>query len=123
MYRHFSKRNKNSTWSKNTLGYAKALIKQGRMKEQGLHFYKLGRVKKTHDHDIPKNPDQPLELKEALEKNQKTKKKFDILPPSKKKMLYLWFLRAKLQETKKKRIKQILTAVLEGDRDIIRKEK
>jgi len=110
--RHFSKRNKNSSWSRNTLGYAKDLIKQGRMQEQGLHFYKLGKEKKTHDHDIPDNPDQPLELEKALGKNKKAKKIFDTLPPSTKKMLYRWFLRAKRPETKKKRIKQIITAML-----------
>jgi uncharacterized protein YdeI (YjbR/CyaY-like superfamily) len=117
--RHFSKRNKNSTWSKNTLGYAKDLIKEGRMQEQGLHFYKLGSKKKTHDHGIPKNPNQPIEIKKALAKNKKTGKIFDTLPPSTKKMLYRWFLSAKHPETKEKRIKQVITAVLEGDRDVI----
>jgi uncharacterized protein YdeI (YjbR/CyaY-like superfamily) len=118
--RHFSKRNKNSSWSRNTLGYAKDLIKQGRMQEQGLYFYKLGKGKKTHDHGIPDNPDQPPELEKVLLKNKKAKKIFDTLPPSTKKMLYRWFLRAKRPETKKKRIKQIITAMLEGDRDVIR---
>ncbi len=118
--RNFSKRTKNSSWSRNTLGYAKDLIKQGRMREQGLHFYKLGKEKKTHDHGIPENPDQPAELKKALTKNKKAKKIFDTLPSSTKKMLYRWFLRAKRPETKKKRIKQIITAMLTGDRDVIR---
>lgn len=118
--RNFSKRTKNSSWSRNTLGYAKDLIKQGRMQGQGLYFYKLGKARKTHDHEIPDNPDQPLELKKALAKNRKEKKIFDTLPPSTKKMLYRWFLRAKRPETKKKRIKQIITVMLVGDRDVIR---
>lgn len=118
--RHFSKRTKNSTWSRNTLGYAKTLIKEGRMREQGLHFYKLGSKKKPHDHGIPENPDQPLELKKALAKNPKAEKIFATLPPSTKKMLYRWFLRAKRPETKEKRSNQIITAMLKGDRDVIR---
>jgi len=118
--RHFSKRTNNSTWSRNTLGYAKELIKQGRMQEQGLHFFRLGLKKKTHDHNIPSNPNQPTELKVALNKNKKAAKVFETLPPSTKRMLYRWYLRAKRPETQKKRIKQIVTAMLEGDRDIIR---
>ena len=118
--RHFSKRTKNSSWSSNTLGYAKALTKQGRMQEQGLHFYRLGLKKKTHDHSIPKNPNQPIELKNALAKNKKVENIFDKLSPSTKKMLYRWFLHAKRPETRKKRINQIITAMLKGDRDVIR---
>lgn len=118
--RHFSKRTKNSSWSKNTLGYAKDLIKQGRMQEHGLHFYKIGLKKKTHDHGIPKNPNQPIELKNALVKNKKAENTFDKLPPSTKRMLYRWLLYAKRPETRKKRISQIITAMLKGDRDVIR---
>lgn len=33
--RRFSKRNKNSTWSDNTIGYGKQLIKEGRMTPEG----------------------------------------------------------------------------------------
>lgn len=79
--RYFSKRAKNSKWSANTQSYAKSLLKQGRMKEQGLHFYKLGLKKKTHDHGIPKNPRQPKKLKESLAKNKKAERLFAILPP------------------------------------------
>jgi len=118
--RHFSKRTKNSSWSKNTLAYAKKLVKEGRMQEQGLHFYELGLKKKTHDHGIPENPDQPLELKEALSKNKKAETVFNTLPPSTKKMLYRWFLHAKRPETRIKRINQIITSMLNGDRDVIR---
>jgi uncharacterized protein YdeI (YjbR/CyaY-like superfamily) len=118
--RHFSKRTKNSTWSDNTLSYARDLIEKGRMQEQGMFFYNLGKNKKTHDHGIPKNPDQPIEIKRALEKNKKAEKIFDKLPPSTKKMLYRWFLSAKREVTKIKRIQQIITAVLNKDKDIIR---
>jgi len=118
--RHFSKRTKNSTWSKNTLGYAKALIKNGQMQEQGLHFYNLGLKRKTHDHGIPRNPIQPAELKKSLAENKKAEDFFNKLPPSTKRMLYRWFLHAKRPETREKRIKQIITAMLKGNKDIIR---
>ena len=106
--RNFTKRNKNSRWSENTLRYGKELIKKGKMTPEGLRFYKLGFKKLPHDHDIPKNPNMPEELKKALSKNKKAKEKFDNLAPSKKKMFYRWIIRAKLLETKKKRIRKII---------------
>jgi len=106
--RNFSRRNKNSRWSNNTLGYAKELIQSGRMTEAGLHFYNEGRQKPTHDHGIPKNPEMPEQLKNALLKNKQKKAKFEKLAPSTKKMIYRQFLTAKRPETKIKRIKEIL---------------
>lgn len=40
--RHFSKRNRRSRWSNNTIRYAQELIKSRRIRAQGLKFYKLG---------------------------------------------------------------------------------
>lgn len=47
--RNFSKRNKNSKWSNNTIGYAEELIKQKRMTTVGLSFYKEGKKRPTKD--------------------------------------------------------------------------
>jgi len=105
----YSKRNeKTSKWSKNTLRYAKFLIKQGRMSSHGLTMYKIGIRKKPHDYGIPDNPKIPNELKKSLNKNKKAKVKFNLLPPSLKKMLYRSILKAKTPETKTKRIKEII---------------
>ena len=40
--RRFVRRGKNANWSKNTLGYAKDLIKSRKMTPHGLKFYKEG---------------------------------------------------------------------------------
>ena len=52
--RNFSLRGKNSSWSVNTLSYAKNLIKEKRMTPHGLKFYHEGRKKKAYDHGVPK---------------------------------------------------------------------
>lgn len=117
--RHLSKRNAHSKWSDNTLSYAKRLIAEGRMTPQGLHFYKLGLAKPTHDHGIPKNPDMPAELTAALSKNKKAQKNFSALAPSTKRMLYRWILRGKLPETRKKRIESIVAGAKKGNRNVI----
>ena len=117
--RNFSRRNKNSKWSDNTLRYAKQLAKQGKMTEAGLRFYREGLKKPTHDHGIPKNPTIPLELKQALAKDKNAKEVFDTFSPSKKKMLYRWILGARLAATRQKRIATILEAIRIGKKNII----
>ena len=102
--RTFTRRNKNSRWSDNTLAYAKKLIKEKRMAPLGLKFYKLGLQKPTHDHGIPKNPTIPLALAKALAGQSVAKKNFEGFPPSTKKMIYKWILRAKREGTKRERI-------------------
>lgn len=115
--RHFSKRTKNSTWSDNTLRYARELIAQGKMTKEGMRFYEMGRAKPTHDHGIPKNPDMPEELKKSLSKNEKIQHDFDALAPSTKRTLYRWLLSAKRPETRIKRINRIMALVRAGQRD------
>jgi uncharacterized protein YdeI (YjbR/CyaY-like superfamily) len=117
--RNFSKRNKNSRWSDNTLSYARDLIKQKRMSPQGMKYYKEGKSKPTHDADIPKNPEMPLKIKQALNKSTTAKKNFEKFPPSTKKMLFRWFLTAKLPETRKKRIKLIIENAKQNKKDIL----
>jgi len=115
--RNFSRRNKNSRWSENTLGYAKELKKKRRMSSEGLKFYKLGLEKPTHDYGIPKNPEMPSQLNRALGEDKKAMRNFDKFPPSTKRMLYRWMIRAKLPETREKRTKIIVKSAREGKKD------
>jgi uncharacterized protein YdeI (YjbR/CyaY-like superfamily) len=115
--RHFSKRNKNSKWSDNTLRYALKVIQEGRMTEQGMFFYEQGRNKETHDHGIPKDPDMPPDLKHALAKDKDAQAVMDAIAPSKQRTLFRWILRAKLPSTKEKRVKQIVDCARKGDTD------
>lgn len=108
--RNFAHRTENSRWSDNTLRYAKELIKKGRMTPVGIHFYKLGLKKPTHDHGIPKNPDMPAELEKALSKNLPAENNFHAFSPSVKRAYYRWILRAKRPETRLKRVGQIIKA-------------
>ena len=106
--RYFSKRSKHSKWSYNTLSYARDLIKSGKMAPIGFKFYKEGAKKPTHDHGIPKNPDMPEELDKALKKEKIARDNFLKFSPSVKRTFYRWILRAKMPETKIKRIKQVV---------------
>lgn len=106
--RFFSRRNKNSKWSYNTLSYAKELIKEKRMTPNGIKFYKEGLKKKPHDFDLLKNPDMPDEMKKVLRKNKKARENFDKLAPSLKRLYFRQILSAKMPETKTKRIGKIV---------------
>ncbi len=104
----FVKRKKNANWSKNTLRYAKELIKKRKMTKAGLEAYKRGLKKLPIEHNIPKNPDVPEDLKKALEKNKKAKEFFDKLAPSYRKFYIRWVHRAVRKETKDKRIAEVI---------------
>lgn len=101
----FVKRNKNSRWSRNTLKRAREMIAQKKMTSVGLKMYKEGLEKPTIDHNLPRNPAIPVEVKKALGKNLK---KFESLAPSKRRLYLYMYLRAKRPETKEKRIKDIM---------------
>lgn len=114
--RKFVKRKKNANWSRNTLSYGKKLFEEGKMSKQGIKAYERGLKKLPQDHNIPEKLEMPKELKKSLSKNKKAKANFEKFPHSYKKMLYRWFYRAKLQETRNKRVKKIIEVSEKGKR-------
>jgi uncharacterized protein YdeI (YjbR/CyaY-like superfamily) len=110
----YVKRGKNSRWSVNTLRYGKELLKEGKMSPFGIKMYKEGLKKKAFDGHVPANPDMPQGLKDALDKNPKAKAFFETLPPSIKKMHYRRILYPKLEETRLKRIQEIVLMCEKG---------
>jgi uncharacterized protein YdeI (YjbR/CyaY-like superfamily) len=109
----YVKRNKNSKWSKNTLSYGKELLENGLMSDFGIKMYKEGLAKKPHDEGIPDNPRVPKYLREEIEK-ERVLENFKKIAPSYKRTLLRWLLRAKLEETKEKRLKIILQSLKSG---------
>lgn len=106
--RTFQRRNEKSSWSQNTLSYARQLIRQKRMSPHGLKFYNAGRKKKAFDEHVPKNPEPPRELLSALNKSKRTKDNWNSLTPSAKKTYLRWLHYPKTEATKKKRIEIIM---------------
>jgi uncharacterized protein YdeI (YjbR/CyaY-like superfamily) len=107
----YVKRNKNSKWSINTLSYGKELLEKGLMSPFGVEMYKKGLAKKPHDEGIPKNPRVPKYLREALAKKKTARENFKKIAPSYKRTLLRWLLRAKLEETRKKRLNHIIQSL------------
>ena len=59
----------------------------------------------------------PKELQAALAKNKKAKINFKAFPPSAHTMFLRWIARAKLQETREKRIKVVLEKAKRNDKN------
>jgi uncharacterized protein YdeI (YjbR/CyaY-like superfamily) len=110
----FVKRNKNSRWSNATLGYAKDLIKKGMMSPFGLKIFKEGLKKPVIDHNLPRNPKIPKDLKQALETNKRAKQNFNNMAPSYKRFYIYRVKTAKREETRKKRINEVLKRAKEN---------
>jgi uncharacterized protein YdeI (YjbR/CyaY-like superfamily) len=112
----YVKRTKNSKWSKNTLSYGKELLKKGLLSPFGIKMYKEGLAKKPHDEGIPDNPRVPKYLIKEIEKSSVAKENFKKIAPSYKRTLLRWLLRAKLAETKKKRLKIIIQSLKKNEK-------
>ncbi len=82
------------------------------MTSHGLHFYEEGLKKLPHDYGIPENPEVPEDLKKILNKNKIAKENFRKLAPSLRKMNLRFIFRAKMPETRKKRIDALIEKYL-----------
>lgn len=111
---NFVRRTDKSRWSNNTLSYAKKMIEEGRMSPEGIKRYKEGLAKPVIDHGLGKNPPIPKDLEAALNKNKKAKENFHKLAPSYRRVYIIWVERAKLPETRKRRIKQVVQRAKEN---------
>lgn len=114
---NFSRRNDKSKWSENTLGYAKKLLKEGRMSVEGIKHYQAGLKKPTHDAGISKNPRIPNDLKEELKKKGNAYDNFKKFSKSGRRMYLRWLQRAKMKETRGKRIREIVERAVNNRKD------
>ena len=112
--RYFVKRKKTANWSKNTLSYGAELYKKGKMSAFGKKMYLMGKKKGAMDQEIPDQPDVPPDLKKAFSKNKKAKTGFENYSAAVKKSYLRWLFRAKREETRNKRIGQIIEAASQG---------
>ena len=125
--RCFMKRTDKANWSNNTMSYAKLLVENGRMTPAGMKSYKEGLQRKTIDHDMPKDMPPDKVLIDALKKVKGLPEKFEGLSKSTKSMLIRWVARAKMPETKQKRIAKVVAICKKQNRmqwtDLVGKNK
>lgn len=106
---YFSKRKPRSNWSKVNKDKVKSLIEQGLMKEAG---YKSIEIAKENGSwtilDSIENLEIPKELEKELKRQKSAIEYFENLPKSVKKSLLYWIVSAKRDETRAKRIAEIV---------------
>ena len=73
-----------------------------------------GEKRKLMIMEFQKNPEISKDLKEALEKSKKAKKKIESLSPSGRRVFLRWIEYAKTPEAKKKRISSVVKMLSKG---------
>jgi uncharacterized protein YdeI (YjbR/CyaY-like superfamily) len=106
---YFSKRKPNSIWSKINKDKIDVLIQNNQMTNAGLHSIEIAKQNGswTLMDDVEKLII-PTDLKKALESNPISQEFFMSLSNSKRKEMLAWIVLAKREETRQKRIKEIV---------------
>ena len=106
---YFCPRKRKSTWSKLNKTYIKVLIEKGLMHESGLA--KINAAKKDGSWIVLDDVEKgiiPLDLKKDFEKNTKAFNNYQNFTFGQKKSYLYWLNQAKREETRQKRIKEII---------------
>ncbi len=112
---NFRPRNDKSKWSTNTLSYGKKMIAEGKMSKHGLKMYLEGVRKGAYNEGEPKIAEMPKELRSVLEKKG-AYERFMSFSNSYKQTLLRWLSRAKLPDTRKRRIEVIVERAIQNKR-------
>lgn len=105
----FTPRKKKSVWSKKNKIHIEELIKEGKMHSSGLA--KIEEAKKNgswFELDDVENLIIPKDLNAAFEKNKKAFENYSKFSNSSKKAYLYWLNQAKREETRQKRIEEII---------------
>jgi uncharacterized protein YdeI (YjbR/CyaY-like superfamily) len=111
----FSPRRKGSVWSSVNIKLAKQLIEQGRMQSSGSKAFE---ARKEYRSGIYSYEQRPAELEapyaRLLKKNPKAWRFFQAQPPYYRKAISWWIVCAKKEETRLRRLKQLIEVSSSG---------
>lgn len=109
-YQFFARRNPKSNWSRVNKAKVEKLLADGLMTEAGMKVINFAKENGywTALDDV-ENLINPADLQIALENNPTAKNYFEAFPRSVKRGILEWLLNAKQEETRKKRITEIVT--------------
>lgn len=114
----YTPRKVNSNWSAANKARVEKLKKESVITEFGLAAVEIAKKNGSWNRfdSIDVRIEAPKALKDALEKNEKARKKYEDLAPSRKKQFLWWIESAKRIETKEKRIKETIRLLIENKR-------
>jgi uncharacterized protein YdeI (YjbR/CyaY-like superfamily) len=113
----FTPRKLGSTWSAVNIARARALSTSGRMRPAGLKAFRARRENKSGIYSYEQRREALEEpYKSLLEKNRAASSFFLAQPPSYRKAAGWWVVSAKREETRSKRLKQLIEHSARGRR-------
>jgi uncharacterized protein YdeI (YjbR/CyaY-like superfamily) len=114
----FTPRSAKSIWSKINTGHVERLIKEGRMKPAGLKAIEQAKADGRWEraYDSPGNVTIPEDFLKELRKNKKAEAFFKTLNKTNLFSISFRLQTAKKQETKEKRMKQIIEMLSKGEK-------
>jgi uncharacterized protein YdeI (YjbR/CyaY-like superfamily) len=114
----FTPRKPNSVWSSYNRARAERMIKSGKMTPHGMAAVEAAKRSGQWDaaYKTSSVPRMPADLKKALMKNKKAWEYFSSLANSYKQTYVFWVTSAKREETRKKRIGEVVRRTSAGRR-------
>lgn len=106
----FTPRKKNSIWSNVNIAHVERLTREGRMMPSGLAAYQAKDEKRSGVYSFERETAalEP-EMQSRFQKNPKAWKYFEAQPPYYRRLASWWVISAKRDETRKKRLADLIT--------------
>ena len=116
--RRFTPRRPNSTWSVQNIRRAKELIDEGLMTPSGLEAFNRRSDDRSgiYSYEQLKNPKLPAELQKEFRKHKRAWDFFQKQAPSYRRVALYWVTSAKREETKARRLNQLIAYSKKGMR-------
>lgn len=113
----FTPRRPRSIWSAVNIKRAGELIEQGMMQPAGLKAFAAREENRSGIYSYEqRSPELPDQYRKVLKKNSRAVKFFDAQPPSYRKAANWWVLSAKKEETRRKRLGELIRLSANGER-------
>ncbi len=108
----YTPRNPRSIWAQSNVRRVKKMIKAGKMTEAGMEKFRKRKPELVERKEYPA----PKDLISALSKNKGAKKNFEGFSPGCKKQYVWWIEDAKKEETRKRRIREVVRRSAQNNR-------
>ena len=113
----FTPRRPRSIWSLINLKHVERLKKEGRMRPGGLEAFAKRDPKRTGIYSFENRPRElSVEYEKEFRKNKAAWEFFQTYPPFLKKTVSFWVMSAKKEETRLKRLRQLIESSARGER-------
>jgi uncharacterized protein YdeI (YjbR/CyaY-like superfamily) len=113
----FTPRKPHSIWSAVNVRRMKELIRRGEATEAGLRAFAEKRENRSGRYSFEqRSVDLPLEYAKVLNRNNAARAFFESQPPSYRKTAFWWVVSAKKEETRLRRLQQLVADSARGER-------